>query len=283
MSKIKSRLLAADIGGTKSWLCLYDKKHESNQIVLFEKIYQSQHFTNATKLIERFLQDANAQDIKISHMCLALPGIVTEQYARLTNLEWTLDAKDLRSRFSAESVTFMNDFEAAALGVSTLASKDYITLNDAQSQDKAIKVVTGAGTGLGLAWLNYEKGRYFANASEGGHVDFAPVTKQQISLLEELMSHHSHVSFERLLSGEGLETIYHFLNQSKQDKTKANEITKIALMGNALADEALKLFVANLRCLHRKSCYAIQTSRWNLYCGWNCIENFTMDAIKVFY
>ena len=177
-------------------------------------------------------------------MCLALPGVVTGQCAGLTNLGWQLDASELKSFFSIDYVHFINDFEAAALGVSTLTDSDYITLNEGESKDKAIKVVTGAGTGLGLAWLNYKQDRYLANASEGGHIDFAPNTAQQIALLEKLMSVYSHVSYERLVSGGGIETIYYFLKRSEQDKKTASEITAIALMGDELANEALNLFVA---------------------------------------
>jgi glucokinase len=159
----------------------------------------------------------------------------------LTNLDWILDAMSLQSRSSIKTVIFINDIEAAALGSSRLTIDSYIILNNTQPQDKAIKVVTG--TGLDLAWLNYEKDHCYANTSEGGHLDFAPVTIQQISLLKELMSIYSHVSYERLLPGEGLEAIYNFLKQSKQDIKSASEITQNTLNGNGLAKKVISLFV----------------------------------------
>ena len=237
------KLLAADIGGTKSWLCLAEIDNEGKQSTLFERIYPSQNFKDATHLLEHFLQDANAQELKIFHMCLALPGVVTEEYASLTNLNWELDSKDLMSKFLIDNVTFINDFEAAAIGVSTMKREDYIILNIGKSHDKGIKVVTGAGTGLGMAWLSYQQGKYRANASEGGHIDFAPVTPSQISLLEKLMSVHSHVSYERLLSGEGLVVIYDFLKSPYQETITARKITQSALNGNELAKEAISFFV----------------------------------------
>ncbi len=93
-------LLAADIGGTKSWLCLAKIDDSGKQNILFERIYLSQDFNNAISLIERFLQDASAQVLEISRMCLALPGVVTEQSAQLTNLGWQLDTSELKSFFS---------------------------------------------------------------------------------------------------------------------------------------------------------------------------------------
>lgn len=242
-------ILAADIGGTKSWLCLKAigdlNSDTEKQTVLFEHIYPSNDFSDATALLKRFLKDASAQELKIERMCLALPGVVTGQNASLTNLDWKLDSNDLKETFSIDHVNFINDFEAAALGVRTLSPNDYITLHRGRPEDKAIKVVTGAGTGLGMAWLSYDhkQSTYIANTSEGGHIDFAPVTAQQIALLEKLMGIYSHVSYERLLSGDGLETLYDFLKEPSQGSKLASEITAEALQGNQLAKDALTLFI----------------------------------------
>ena len=244
-------ILAADIGGTKSWLCLAKVDEKGKQDVLFEQLYQSQDFTNATHLLEHFLQEASTVSLKVSlkislkihRMCLALPGVVTDRKAGLTNLDWQLDADHLALKFSIDQVTFINDFEAAALGVSTLTQKDLIILNKAQAEEKAVRVVTGAGTGLGLAWLNYAHGGYRANATEGGHIDFAPVTTQQVDLLKFLMKDYEHVSYERILSGEGLQHIYRFLNSGTRGNISPSEITASAEQGYKLAQESLDLFV----------------------------------------
>lgn len=242
-------ILAADIGGTKSWLSLVATDAENlgnekgNQTILFEQRYLSNNFSDATALLTQFLRDASAQELKIERMCLALPGVVTEKTSSLTNLDWQLDADNLRETFSIDHIQFINDFEAAALGVRTLDPNDYITLNEGTPEDKAVKVVTGAGTGLGMAWLNYKQDNYYANTSEGGHIDFAPVTTQQIALLEKLMGNYSHVSYERLLSGAGLGTIYDFLKKPSQRSQAANQITAGALQDNELAKKTLAVFV----------------------------------------
>jgi glucokinase len=71
----------------------------------------------------------------------------------------------------------------------------------------------GAGTGLGqafLIWSAAENG-YHVVASEGGHVDFAPRTPLEISLLTFLTAKYARVSYERILSGHGILDIYAFL------------------------------------------------------------------------
>lgn len=255
------KIIAADIGGTKSWLCLAELETHANgdhnkalsdiePKILFEHIYPSNGFSNATKLLETFLKDASALDEQIDRMCLALPGVVTEDQAGLTNLDWQLDREALEKYFSIDQVCFINDFEAAALGVTTLTEDDYVTLNEGNPEDNAVKVVTGAGTGLGVSWLNYVGGRYHSNPSEGGHIDFAPVNQQQMVLLNSLLKEYSHVSYERFLSGMGIENIYRVISESSNDdnanttKIKASEITARANEGDELALEALTLFIS---------------------------------------
>jgi glucokinase len=51
--------------------------------------------------------------------------------------------------------------------------------------------------------------------SEGGHTDFSPTTPLEFALYESLAEQHGHVSWERLVSGPGLETLYRFLLDSR--------------------------------------------------------------------
>lgn len=237
------KLLAADIGGTKSWMCLSTVDADGNQGIVFEHIYQSLKFDHVCALLERFISDAGVTGLKIDKMCLALPGVVGNRKAQLTNLDWELNAEVIEANFLVDHVCFINDFAAAALGISTLEASECITLNKGEPACNETKVVTGAGTGLGLAWLNYIDGNYHANATEGGHIDFAPTSTLQIALLEILLKEYEHVSYERLLSGEGLQAIYRFLNRSARMIPTPNEITIAADNGDALAKQCLELFV----------------------------------------
>jgi hypothetical protein len=71
------------------------------------------------------------------------------------------------------------------------------------------------GTGLGEAILYWDGVRHHPIASEGGHVDFAPRTDQEIELLCYLRAKvGGRVSVERVLSGPGFHDIYCFLRDS---------------------------------------------------------------------
>src|SRR5262249_27225907 len=75
--------------------------------------------------------------------------------------------------------------------------------------------VIAAGTGLGEAILCWDGQRYIPIASEGGHIDFAPRTDQEIELLRYLRAKvGGRGSIERVLSGPGFYDLYCFLRDS---------------------------------------------------------------------
>jgi glucokinase len=80
-------------------------------------------------------------------------------------------------------------------------------------------------------------------STEGGHVDFAPVDEQQIELLLYLGKRHGHVSYERLLSGDGLIALYHFCGGHEQLDVNAAGVHAAAQQQDQAAMDAMKLFV----------------------------------------
>ena len=89
-----------------------------------------------------------------------------------------------------------------------------MTLQDSREHTESVRVVAGAGTGLGVAWLSWQNGAYAVHPSEGGHMDFAPVDDIQALLLRHLMHRHDHVSYERIVSGPGLKIIFDFMRET---------------------------------------------------------------------
>ncbi|MCK5917903.1 MAG: glucokinase [Cocleimonas sp.] len=236
------QILAADIGGTKSWLCLYDTHSTSQQpTVIYEYRYISADFSNFSLLLADFFTKVTAQNRQkeqttIKIMCLALPGVINNGYSRLTNLNWVLDETQLQQQFSIDKVLFINDFQAAAMGVNYLRKEDTITLNAANTKKQAITVVTGAGTGLGLAWMDSTQENLQLFSTEGGHCDFAPTNDQQIDLLTFLQQQYSHVSYERILSGSGLVQLYRFLNPDDQRTENTDTVLMTQIIHHLATD-----------------------------------------------
>lgn len=250
------KMLAADIGGTKSWLCLVETKAKSAPRCLFEQQYPSTDFSHLSDLIQHFLNAANAPAPEC--IALALPGVIQNTPFYLTNLNWLIDYDALMQSFQPQQLYFYNDFSAVAAGIVTLKPSDYLCLNPAPCTPEGVCVVTGAGTGLGQAWLlnNSAGSQHFA--TEGGHIDFAANTEQQWALRQYLQAEYGHVSYERLLSGAGLVALYHFLSAGQASLSKAEQVSQLAARGDVVAEAALDLFIeiygafiGNLALLYR--------------------------------
>lgn len=252
-------IIAGDIGATKSWLAWVAGTDSASQQLLYEHVYASADFPDACALLQQFMRDARSAVKSMNPpacLTLALPGAVYAHRATLTNLDWTLDAVDLQTHTEIPKVQFINDFQAAAMGVATLRETDVLALNAVPAQAQGVRAITGAGTGLGLAWMQTDAhGQYRTFPTEGGHVDFAPANAQQSRLLDfvraTLIQQNlpAHVSWERLVSGLGMDAIYRFcamemLGSLPVEAMDGAMLDARATAGDPVANAALDLFIA---------------------------------------
>jgi glucokinase len=241
-------LIAGDIGGTKSWLAWVAVAPYSAKVERFEKVYASAEFASAEDLLRRFVADANTT-LRPGRLILALPGPLHAQRVTLTNLGWTLDAEKLQTALNIPEVRFINDFQAAATGVATLTPADVLALNPQAVEPGGVRAITGAGTGLGLAFMLADaSGSYQSFATEGGHIDFAPANALQARLLERLRAQYGHVSWERVVSGLAMDDLYRFCcvehKRPLPDETlDGAAVVARAASGDVPADAALDLFI----------------------------------------
>jgi len=235
-------IVAADVGGTKSWFVMANT--EKPDEVLFEAKYNSRDYHSFEPLLRTFLKESGYENSELAAVVLALPGVVNGDEAKLTNLPWTISKKVLRDGFGIEQIHFINDFQASALGTLHLESQDLVILNAGVHKNDATRVAVGAGTGLGVSWLSAAGTSARAWSTEGGHVDFAPVNDEQIELLHYLITRYGHVSYERLLSGDGLVTLYEYCSANNSAGIDAAWVHREAERNNAAAGRAMSLFVS---------------------------------------
>lgn len=201
--------LAGDIGGTKTLLRL---STTNSAEPLLQKSYPCVGYAGLAEMLDEFLREAGADEIAAA--CLALAGPVSGRRVKLTNLPWEVDADALAARFAIPRISLINDFESVGHGVAAMKPADLLTLQAGEARAQGTRVVTGAGTGLGVAWLTWQGEGYAVHPSEGGHMDFAPVDAIQYALLQYLQQRYGHVSCERLVSGPGLVAIMEFLRDT---------------------------------------------------------------------
>lgn len=204
-------ILAGDIGGTKTNLALYTKNSQGILQCELNQTYVSADYPQFNDILSLFIQP----DMVIDSICLGIAGPIVNQRCQTTNLPWVIDAQELSLKLGTRRVKLLNDLEAMAVGMLHSSADDLVELNpNAQHQDGNIAVIA-AGTGLGEAILYWDGERHQPIATEGGHTDFAAQTEQQDQFLIYLRNQlNGHVSWERVLSGDGFGCLYDFLAAS---------------------------------------------------------------------
>ena len=227
-------ILAGDVGGTKTYLGLFDW-HDARVAPLREEKFWNADFESFEQILEEFLEppavegedeppeETESERVDVSPSmplqaaCFGVAGPVADNRCRATNLPWTIDGNALTHALNTSAVRLLNDVEATAHGVLVLDAEETEVVHG-DTQDNGTKALVAPGTGLGEAVLYWDGDRYHALPSEGGHASFAPTSDLEIDLLRYLRTSYLHVSFERVLSGDGLHVIYQFLRDTQKNE-----------------------------------------------------------------
>ena len=146
---------------------------------------------------------------------MAIAGPVGGEVIRFTNNPWIIRPALVEEKLGVDSFTIVNDFEAVAHAVARVDEDQFIHLT---GPDKPLSPtgrlsVLGPGTGLGVAHLYREPdGTYRVSATEGGHIDFAPLDQIDDAILARLRKRHNRVSVERVVAGPAISDIYQTLS-----------------------------------------------------------------------
>ncbi|MCK5517532.1 MAG: glucokinase [Desulfobulbaceae bacterium] len=199
-------LLAADIGGTKSELAIFEFTAQS-YTPMIRKRYVNRDFPDLSHIIASFLNDIDTLPLYGS---FGVAGIVSGRKAQLTNLHWRVDCHDLEQLFGFKKVVLVNDLTAVCSSIPLLLSDDLAELQQGEVVGDEVKGVIAPGTGLGQGFMVETGGSLFARGSEGGHVDFGPVNEEQVALLSWMLKKKRPVSYEMLVAGPGIADLYSF-------------------------------------------------------------------------
>lgn len=142
--------------------------------------------------------------------CVSVAAPIRDNRAEMTNHPWTVDQGEL-SQIVECPMLLVNDFVAAARGVPELPEDGRIVLQTGATPppDAPIAVI-GPGTGLGQALLIRQGQDWRVLPSQGGHVDFGPTDAVELDLIHWMRHRDSRVSYEHVLSGDGLLALHRF-------------------------------------------------------------------------
>ncbi len=208
MTKLRTNLLlAADIGGTKSDVAIFDLSQNTDIPPVRRQRYYNKDFSNFNDILTDFLTDSEPP----LYGCFGVAAVIRQGTAKLTNLDWTLSENKLRDKFGFKQITLINDLTAICSALPCLAKKDLLLIQQGEAEENGIRAVIAPGTGLGEGFLIERESCFYPRGSEGGHCDFAPLNQEQAELLTHLQQSHSAVSYELLCSGKGIPNIFDFL------------------------------------------------------------------------
>jgi glucokinase len=247
------RVLAGDIGGTKTAVAILEAGALDLK-VRRERTYPSAGFESLDQILADFLDGVR----HVPHVaCFGVAGPVVEGRASVTKLPWTIEEASLARAINVPTVRVINDFVAAAAGLSYLRPQQRSTLAAGKPEPHGPIALIGAGTGLGQAALVWSGKRYVPLPSEGGHADLAARNALEDRLIVFLRHRFGRVTRDRVLSGGGLAQIYDFLREdgfAREHPTvaramaredRAAVITRVALARrDRLSQEALRLFLS---------------------------------------
>ena len=237
---MSEQVLVGDVGGTNARLALCSVEDGSLSNI---KNYSGADFPSLEAVIRIFLEETGA---KVSNACIAIACPITGDWVAMTNHTWAFSQSEMKQNLGLETLSIINDFTAISMAIPVLKPEDKIKFGGEEAEPNKPIAVYGAGTGLGVAHLVHTGTGWMSLPGEGGHVDFAPNSTEEVMVLEALREELGHVSAERLLSGPGLVNIYRGLVLS--DEREPENLQPKDITERALADEdtdcrrALSLF-----------------------------------------
>jgi glucokinase len=207
-----TQLVAVDIGGTHARFVIATIAADGG-IALDEPItlHTEDHASFQTAW-EDFRERKGGTLPKAVSMAIA--GPVGGEVIRFTNNPWIIRPALVGEKLGVERFTIVNDFEAVAHAVARASEDQFIHLTGPEGPLPATGrlSVLGPGTGLGVAHLYREPdGTYRVSATEGGHIDFAPLDSIEDAILARLRKRHTRVSVERVVAGPAISDIYQTL------------------------------------------------------------------------
>jgi glucokinase len=246
-------ILAGDIGGTNARLAFFDVTDGQFRLIS-ASVFHSREYSGLDQIVSRFVDSSNLHP---DTACFGVAGPVRDGRVEASNLPWIIESKRLADELNLKKAVLINDLEANAWGIATLASKDVVSLYQVKGNSVGNQDVISAGTGLGEAGMYWDGAKHQIFASEGGHTDFAPRDELEMNVFRYLSGRYGHVSYERIVSGPGLVNVFQFLRDSgrgNEPKWLTDEmshtdpaaaISRAALNGTCpLCEQALDLFVS---------------------------------------
>jgi len=267
----KEFVLAVDAGGTNTNLGILGMADVPE--LIFSTHFKTANLKHVSEAINETLKYAKEKyNIEVTRASVAVAGVLSpdRKSARLTNVDMEIKQDDVLAKTMLKSVLIMNDFDAIGYAINVIKPAQLHVLSKKEPLPNSIIAVVGAGTGLGKTHIEFNGKKYVPRWSEGGHCDFPASDEFEFEMMQFIKDSKritGELSWEDVISGQGIANIYHFIRQKKLfpvtrytreiDRNPASEIPKLISEYSAqdqTCRKTLKIFVNQYARCARNFC-----------------------------
>ncbi len=243
------QLVAIDIGGTHARFAIASIG-DDGEIALGEPVtLQTKDHASFQTAWEAFTA---SQGGHVPAACaIAVAGPVGGEVIRFTNNPWIIRPALIPEKLGVDHFTLVNDFGAVGHAVARAAETDYLALSgpDQALPASGTLTIVGPGTGLGVAHVWRDgAGSYRVQATEGGHIDFAPLDSIEDAILARLRQRYRRVSVERVVAGPAIVDIYETLAMMEGKAIQLSDDKAIWTAGSS-GDDSLAAAAIDRFCM----------------------------------
>ena len=278
-----TRSLAVDLGGTHVRFRLVEGGDSARRRPRPVHVVETRGVASFEAALGQWREQAGGYG-RLDAVAIAAAGPVAGDRVRITNLGWTLDAREIERSLGAGRCLLVNDVTAVAWALPRLGGGDVRELEteggtagagkgleglgmdipdglaagnarepDTNGSDvRAAMAVIAPGTGLGVSGLVPDGADGFtAVEGEGGHRTLAAQGPREWAIVSALAERFGHASAERALSGPGIEALYRAIASidglpGGRDRTAAEIAHAAFARSDPIAEEAIATFTGLL-------------------------------------
>lgn len=259
---MERNVLACDVGGTNTSVALLTGEATSWQILRRFR-FQTQQLTSLEEAVNAVLAELSSDPSVTTPTAIAVSGAgpIRDGVCHLTNAPWTISATVLGEKTGLTPL-LINDFSAVSYGIPLLdtSDKERVTVLDGGTTptEAGVRLVVGAGTGLGVGYLVQDGSELRVYPSEGGHSAFAPYDEESGAMHAMLAAEIDEPpGSELFVSGRGIANTWRHYRETRsispdspiaaipEEEDAAMRVSAAAAKDDPDAVAIMRLFVRN--------------------------------------
>lgn len=149
--------IVADIGGT---FARFSRVRLDTLFIDTIEIYSCAEYSSLESVLVAYQRKHGLEHLTQVAIAIACPVLGDE--ICMTNAHWRFSTQELQQKLSLSELTVLNDFNAIAMSLPALSEYELVQFGKGVADKNKTRVVLGAGTGLGVAYLVSQNQSYFA-------------------------------------------------------------------------------------------------------------------------